>query len=612
MWARESQHSHERLDGSTERLFQEHPLGREQPMLVHACTKRRLEFGWGARLREEPEDVAFVDGQQSRRHVRLAREEHAHRVGRSGTDAPEELHAVHAGHAKIGRDDLERSRTRRNFRERVRAARRRGDVEPAPQVPGESLENRGLVVHAEDPQVRGARGAHYGPPGADFRPTPERGITGALGRLLTPFPNRRTRGSRLTCAGRSLETMDPEPRLTRLLFVDDEAAVLDGIRNALRRERKRWNMVFAVGPEAALAELGSTEFEVVVSDMRMPGMDGAALLERVRDLQPTALRFVLSGHADRGDVTRANSVAHHFLSKPCEPVVLRSMLERATDLNHRIQSEAVRKFIDCLPGLPPTPEPIWPMRASDMDPLTGPVAGVLAREPRTAEHFLRMANTIFSMKSSFSGAGRTMAHLGGDVAGALVVAAQAFAGFRELGVEEALVERVQNHSLLTAWLGSTMLDDPDDIRTAFTAGILHDVGALLVRLAYQTLDGEAETNQGISEDGDEEAEETRFGATHAEFGAHLLARWGLPLAVVETVAHHHRPPVFAGSFTVPWALHLAHSLVHEASGGKLDLLAAWQAEGTNASFITGLEQRVSQARRQLMGHGEAKATSFNL
>jgi putative nucleotidyltransferase with HDIG domain len=399
--------------------------------------------------------------------------------------------------------------------------------------------------------------------------------------------------------------MDPDRRPTRLLFVDDEAAVLDGIRNALRRERKRWNMAFAVGPEAALAELGSTEFDVVVSDMRMPGMDGAALLERVRELQPTALRFVLSGHADGPDVTRANSVAHHFLSKPCEPVVLRSMLERATALNDRIQSEAVRKVIDALPALPPTPEPIWPMRASDMDPMTGPVAGVLAREPRTAERFLRMANTIFGMKSSFSGAGRTMGQLGGDVAGALIVSAQAFAGFEQLGIDAALVESVQNHSLLTAWLASSMLDDPDDARTAFTAGILHDVGTLLVRFAYQTMDGDAAARP---EDGDEEAEEARFGATHAEFGAYLLGRWGLPLAVVETVAHHHHPPAFAGSFTVPWALHLAHSLVHEASGGKPDAVGPLETESADASFITNLEQKMSQARRQLMGRGEAGAT----
>ncbi|HEX7670455.1 MAG TPA: HDOD domain-containing protein [Polyangiaceae bacterium] len=402
--------------------------------------------------------------------------------------------------------------------------------------------------------------------------------------------------------------MDPDRRPTRLLFVDDEAAVLDGIRNALRRERKRWHMAFAVGPEAALTELASTEFDVVVSDMRMPGMDGAALLERVRDLQPTALRFVLSGYADRADVTRANSVAHHFLSKPCEPVVLRSMLERATALHDRIHTDAVRTVIDRLPALPPTPEPIWPMRGSDMDPLTGPVAGVLAREPRTADRFLRMANTIFGMKSSFSGAGRAMGQLGGDVAGALVVSAQASAGFQALGVSEDLIERVQNHSLLTAWLASSMLDDPDDTRTAFTAGLLHDVGTLLVQLAYRTLDGTAAASPEAALDGDEESEEARLGATHAEFGAYLLGRWGLPLAVVETVAHHHHPPAFAGSFTVPWALHLAHSLIEEASGGKPDVLAALSAESTDASFVTDLERKMSQARRQLMGHGEGGAT----
>ena len=403
--------------------------------------------------------------------------------------------------------------------------------------------------------------------------------------------------------------MELDPRPTRLLFVDDETAVLDGIRNALRRDRKRWDMTFAAGPEAALAHLETEQFDVVVSDMRMPGMDGAALLEKVRELQPLALRFVLSGHADRAAVTRAQSVAHHFLSKPCEPVVLRGMLERATDLSRRIRSEPLGRLIASLPALPPTPEPIWPTKSAEIDPLRSPVAGVLSREPLTSDRFLRMVNTIFGMKSSHSETDGALVQLGGDVAGAMVLGAQAFEGFQTLGVSEARVESLQNHSLLTAWLASSMLDDRDEARTAFTAGLLHDMGRLVLELAYQAA---GDPGDGPRGDDDDEEEEDRFGVTHVELGAYLLARWGLPLPIIEAVVYHHQPPPVAGSFSVPWAVHLADALVHEAEGGGGDeaLSGLLQTQRTTVAFMTDLEHRMTEARRQLMGHTEGQTPSY--
>lgn len=62
--------------------------------------------------------------------------------------------------------------------------------------------------------------------------------------------------------------------MKRILFVDDERNVLDGLRRMLRNMRKEWDMAFCQGGEEALDALGGEPFDVVVSDMRMPGMDG--------------------------------------------------------------------------------------------------------------------------------------------------------------------------------------------------------------------------------------------------------------------------------------------------------------------------------------------------
>src|SRR4051812_42002217 len=103
----------------------------------------------------------------------------------------------------------------------------------------------------------------------------------------------------------------------RILFVDDEPELLNGLSKALRKQRGRWEMVFAVGPDAALEELARSRFDVVLSDMRMPQIDGAQLLARARDLDPGVFRIILSGYSDRDSLRRSLAVAHQFFDKPC-------------------------------------------------------------------------------------------------------------------------------------------------------------------------------------------------------------------------------------------------------------------------------------------------------
>src|SRR5688572_14904441 len=110
--------------------------------------------------------------------------------------------------------------------------------------------------------------------------------------------------------------------MRRLLFVDDEQLVLDGLRNMLRAKRRQWDMTFVAGGREAIAELAQREFDVVVSDMRMPYVDGAAVLKQVQVTQPNAVRVILSGHTEMEAALRTIPVAHQFLSKPCDAAAL--------------------------------------------------------------------------------------------------------------------------------------------------------------------------------------------------------------------------------------------------------------------------------------------------
>lgn len=114
----------------------------------------------------------------------------------------------------------------------------------------------------------------------------------------------------------------------RILFVDDDPSVLAGLRNLMHRERMRWEAVFANSGASALHELSQARFDVIVSDMRMPEMDGVELLEQVRDRWPETARIMLSGSADREEVVRASEAVDELLGKPCSSMVLKAALER--------------------------------------------------------------------------------------------------------------------------------------------------------------------------------------------------------------------------------------------------------------------------------------------
>lgn len=126
--------------------------------------------------------------------------------------------------------------------------------------------------------------------------------------------------------------------LRRILFVDDEPNVLQ----ALERQFRRWEVETAVGPERGLQTIAAGgPFAVVVSDLRMPGMDGVQFLARVRTTSPDTVRLMLTGQADMSDAIAAVNEGNifQFLIKPCPPNVLSRALEAALEQYRLVTAE---------------------------------------------------------------------------------------------------------------------------------------------------------------------------------------------------------------------------------------------------------------------------------
>ena len=110
--------------------------------------------------------------------------------------------------------------------------------------------------------------------------------------------------------------------MPRLLFVDDDPRLLRGIQRALSFKCDEWEMSFASGGAEALALLERTNIDVVISDLRMPGMDGVEFLTEVKLRYPQIARLVLSGESGESLTAASRRVAQLYLFKPCDPDLL--------------------------------------------------------------------------------------------------------------------------------------------------------------------------------------------------------------------------------------------------------------------------------------------------
>lgn len=360
--------------------------------------------------------------------------------------------------------------------------------------------------------------------------------------------------------------------MKHILFVDDEPHILQGLQNLLRRHRHKWTMVFACGAEAALAALEQRPFDVVVSDMRMPGTDGVALLGQVKQKCPETVRIILTGQAERETALRAVPVAHQFLSKPCDAALLENVIERACKLREVIGDPSVRGLVGEVQRLPSVPRVYAALRDALADDTTSvaDIARVLEQDMAICAKLLQLVNSaFFRMARRITRVEDAVIYLGPDTVKDLVLSVEVFGaaeGEAELG--GLSVESLQQHALHTANMASRMLADKAQADEAFMAGMLHDIGKLV--LASQRPQHVRKALDAASQDGRPlyAVEEEMGGVTHAEVGAYLLGIWGLPYPIIEAVANHHHPTrVQQQAFDVLAAVHVADLLVHEAGAG---------------------------------------------
>ncbi len=357
----------------------------------------------------------------------------------------------------------------------------------------------------------------------------------------------------------------------KVLFVDDEPNVLRGLRRLLRGMRHEWDMVFVESGAEALEALEKGPFDVIVTDMRMPGMDGADLLSQVMERYPWIVRIVLSGHSEKEMILKAARPTHQFLSKPCDPELLKATVARACALRDVVTNKTAREAVSKIDALPALPDVYVELMEQLRSPASSAatIGRIIAKDGGLTADILKMANSsFFGFARHISSPEEAVALLGVEVVQGLILSAHLMGVYNPDKISgfslEALWTHCQAVGGMARQIARSEIKDRRVIDHAYIAGLLHDVGKLVLAASLSDEFNAVMARVRAEDRLVWEVERELLGTSHAEIGAYLLGLWGLPDAVVEALTFHHLPSASqAPGFTPLTAVHAADVLEHE-------------------------------------------------
>lgn len=330
----------------------------------------------------------------------------------------------------------------------------------------------------------------------------------------------------------------------RILFVDDDPMVIRGFQRATDEFRDEWEMFFTTSGRDALTILNQNPMDVLITDMRMIGMDGVQLLENVMRSHPGVIRFVLSGNTEPSKMMQTTRLAHQYLTKPCDMEVLKQVIDRSCSLRDLLNDPNLVKSVNAITKLPSMPmlytRLMQELTTEDATPKS--IGDIISQDMAMTAKILQLVNSaFFGLPGKVTSAQKAVTLLGINTIKALVLNIHIFSEFQKVNYAFFSMEKLWQHSLLVGKTSQMIAVDLHMSQNyqadAQVIGLLHDTGKLL-QLKIPRFTRWLEINRGAVSNS---LEYKTYGFSHAEFGAYLMGLWGLPEHIVESVACHHRP-----------------------------------------------------------------------
>ncbi len=367
--------------------------------------------------------------------------------------------------------------------------------------------------------------------------------------------------------------------MLKILFVDDQPSVLEDTQRATQDMRHHWDMSFVESADEAMELLDHQAFDVVVSDMRMPGTDGAELLFLVRSCSPSTARIMLSGCEEDELIFRSTRVAHQFLSKPCDLDQLKNAIAEIRAAQGRVSAADIRELIGRVDQLPALGEVYQRLvRAIEADAGSGELAGIVCEDVALTAEILRLLNSaFFGLSRRVESVEQAIGLLGTDVLRAIVAGYSVFSQPDNHVVDAVAISRRSQqvaalarhaHRVLTGASRSELAD-------VYLAGMLHEVGALVLG----SIEGmDPEDARAVLNSDDNTVERLAFGVDRFAVSSYLLGLWAFSSEIIQSVASlsgRLEPPMTG----MGWSLAVARHIIVNNMADALEEVDAESIEG---------------------------------
>ena len=333
----------------------------------------------------------------------------------------------------------------------------------------------------------------------------------------------------------------------RVAFVDDDAAILSHLRRTMLAMLDEWEMAFFMSGADLLKRLRGEAFDVVVTDMRMPDMDGAALLDEISRLYPEMMRVILTEAADNASVFRTVGPAHIYLPKPCDAAALTQAIRSRMTLRGLMDGSEMVRLLNSLSKLPSAPRLFVDLVAELRSPRSSAarVAAIIARDVAMTAELLKLTNSsYFSTSTTVSAPLQAVRILGLEIVQTLVLQLGIFQQFQG---DEAMARQIEQINAYSQSLGelaervALAAGEPDSVaKAAHCAALLSAIGSLVL-LNEKRADYLAALEAVGPDRPLHRAEADRFGADHTLVGAYLLGLWGFSDGIIEAITFAGRP-----------------------------------------------------------------------
>lgn len=330
----------------------------------------------------------------------------------------------------------------------------------------------------------------------------------------------------------------------QILFVDDDAYILKGYQRSLETYVENWDVYFCTSALEAINVMNKQPIDALITDLRMPGMDGIALLEQVIMSRPSVIRLILSGNVEEPDSFRAASLAHQLVAKPCDIQKIHSIVEETCRLRDTLSDPKLVKLVTGIKSLPSVPT-LYVRLLKEFEseqPTLTKVGEIISMDVAMTAKILQLVNSaFFSIPYTVINLNQALSILGLNTIKALVLSVGVFSEYQTRSYNAFSIDELWQHSIFVGNLSRAIAASAGLSRMeqdeAQMAGILHDVGKLIQSdvpgfFRLLTMNTKIPRLQ---------MEYHYLGTSHAEIGAYMLSLWGLPSGVIKAVAFHHNP-----------------------------------------------------------------------